>query len=163
MLFLLCPLHTKFEAQTLFLAKGIYSNWDCLGNIAAGINHLQLVKEQVSRLLRSSYQGSTHMDVDTLALLWQIANKAKGLELQSLVPGCDHDSAAKPVTDIYTTGFRKFQSSSLATFNKKLEDMQESSPTQPKVDEIAPCQVMECADIDDLESPSGDQSVLHEE
>lgn len=160
---MLCPLHTKFGVQTLFSAKGIYSNWDRLGNIAAGINHLQLVKKQVAKSLRSGYQGSTHTDVDTSALIWRIANKAKELELQILVPGCDCDSSAKPVADIYTNGFRKFQSSSLATFNKKLEDMRQGSPTQPEVDEIPPCQVMEGVDNDDLESPSGEPSVLHED
>lgn len=121
------------------------------------------MKKQVSKSLRSGYQGSTHTDVDTSALVWRVANKANEYELQSLVPGRDYDSTAKPAIDIYTTGFRKFQSSSLATFNKKLEDMREGSPTQPEVDEIAPCQVMERTDIDDLESSGSEPSVLHEE
>ncbi|KAF8265909.1 hypothetical protein EI94DRAFT_1587312, partial [Lactarius quietus] len=55
---------------TLFTAKGIYSNWDCLSNILAGINYLQLVKKQVTNLLKSGYQGSTHKDVDTSGLVW---------------------------------------------------------------------------------------------
>jgi hypothetical protein len=104
-----------------------------------------------------------HTNVDTSALIWWIANKAKELELQSRVPGCDHDSAAKPVTDIYTNGFRKFQTSSLATFNKKLNNMREGTPTQPEVDKISPCQVMEDADADDLEPPGDELSVLHED
>jgi hypothetical protein len=88
-----------------------------------GINHLQLVKKQVTSSLKSGYQGTTHTNVDTSELVWRIAKKAKELELQRVVPDRDNDSTARPVVDILTAGFRKFQSSSLATFNKKLADM----------------------------------------
>ncbi|KAH8986497.1 hypothetical protein EDB92DRAFT_1818309 [Lactarius akahatsu] len=98
--------------------KGIYSNWDRLGNIAAGLNYLQLVKKQVTKSLKSGYRGSTHTDVDTSALVWRIANKA--------------------IVDILTTGYRKFQTLSLATFNKKVANMRQGKPmaSQSEVDEI---------------------------
>jgi len=66
----------------LFAAKGIYSNWDRLGNIAAGVEYLQNVKKQVSKSVKSGYQGKTHTVVDTSMLVWRIANKARELQLQ---------------------------------------------------------------------------------
>ena len=56
--------------QSLFAVKGIYSNWDCLGNIAAGINYLQLVKKQVTKSLMSGYRGSTHTVINMSVLVW---------------------------------------------------------------------------------------------
>ncbi|KAH9010955.1 hypothetical protein EDB83DRAFT_2234175, partial [Lactarius deliciosus] len=135
--------------KTLFAAKGIYLNWDQLSNISAGINYLQLVKKQVTKSLKSGYQGSTHTDVDTSALVWRIANKARELELQTTIDNL----TSHPVADIFTTGFKKFQTSSLATFNKKLADMRQGSPGpnhwQSEVDEIAPCQVIEDEGVED--------------
>lgn len=148
--------------KSLFAAKGIYSNWDRLGNIATGINYLQLVKKQVTNSLKSGYRGTTHTDVDTSVLVWRIAKKVKELELQSVVPDRDANSTARPVVDIIKAGYRKFQSSSLATFNKKLADMRQGKSSQPEADEITPCQVIEDAEVDDTEQDT-EVSVLHEE
>ncbi|KAF8264454.1 hypothetical protein EI94DRAFT_1805827 [Lactarius quietus] len=148
--------------KTLFAAKGIYSNWDCLGNIAAGINYLQLVKKRVTNSLRSGYRGTTHTDVDTSGLIWRIANKARELELHSVIPDRNSKTTAWPVTDIYTAGFRKFHTSSLANFNKKLADTRKGTSTQPELDEIAPCQLAEDLDADNAE-PQGEISALHED
>ncbi|KAF8273933.1 hypothetical protein EI94DRAFT_1563157, partial [Lactarius quietus] len=109
--------------KSLFAAKGIYSNWDRLGNIAASINYIQLVKKQVTRSLKSGYRGTTHTDVDTSALVWQIENKAKELEVQCTIPDHDTNYTASPVVDIFTAGYKKFQTSSLAMFNKKIADI----------------------------------------
>jgi hypothetical protein len=147
--------------QTLFAAKGIYSNWDRLRNITAGINYLQMVKKQVTKSLKSGYRGSTHTDVDTSTLVWRVANKAAELEIQHKVTCREGNSTAQPRVNILTTGFCKFQSSSLATFNKKLTDMRQGGISQPEVDDIAPCQVVEGADMDDMET--GELSALHKD
>lgn len=149
--------------QSLFAAKGIYSNWDRLGNISAGINYLQLVKKQVTTSLKSGYRGSTHTNVDTSALVWRVANKSAELKLQCKVKRREGNSTAQPRVDILTHGFRKFQSSSLATFNKKLEDMRQGDISQPEVDDIAPCQVVDDTDADDLEAGNGELSALHDD
>ncbi|KAH9036996.1 hypothetical protein EDB85DRAFT_2142800 [Lactarius pseudohatsudake] len=152
--------------KTLFAAKGIYSNWDRLGNISAGINYLQLVKKQVTKSLKSGYQGSTHTDVDISALVWRIANKARELELQTTIVDQEDNLTLRPVANIFTTGFKKFQTSSLVTFNKKLADMRQGSPGpnhwQSEVDKIAPCQVIEDEGVDDSDV-SGELSVLHDD
>jgi hypothetical protein len=154
------------KPQSLFVAKGIYSNWDRLRNIAAGINYIQLVKKKVTNSLKSGYQGSTHTDVDTSALVWRIANKAKELELQHTVPDCEGNSTARPVVDIFTAGYKKFQTSLLATFNKKIVDMRQGKTKQlePEDDEIIPCRIVEGLDMDDSE-PTGELefSALHDD
>jgi hypothetical protein len=98
-------------------------NWDWLGNIATGINYIQLVKKQVSRSLKSGYQGSRHTDVDTSVLIWRIADKAEELGLQCAIPDRDTQVTVHLVVDILVTGYSKFQTSSLATFNKKIADI----------------------------------------
>ena len=98
------------------------------------------------------------------ALIWRIANKANELDLQHIVPNQEGSSTMRPVVDIFTTGYKKFQTSSLVTFNKKLADLRQGRARElkPEVDEITPCQVVEDLDADNVE-PLGEQSALHED
>jgi hypothetical protein len=70
------------EQQRLFAAKGIYSNWDRLGNIAATVDLLQAIKEQISSSIRSGYQLKNHKAVDSAALVRRIGDKSLELGLQ---------------------------------------------------------------------------------
>lgn len=150
--------------QGLFAAKGIYSNWDRLGNIAAGINYLQLIKKHVTRSLGSGYQGSTHTEVDTSSLVWRIARKSKELNLQSLIVGREANTNCKVVTDVIASGHKKFETSSLVTFNKKIADMKQGIPLHMETDEIAPCQVIDTTDpnLDEIEITE-ENSDIHED
>jgi hypothetical protein len=67
----------------------------------------------------------------------------------------------QPRANILTACYQKFQSSSLATFNKKLADMRKGGISEPEVNDIAPCQVVEGSDTDKLET--GELSALHED
>ncbi len=117
----------------MFAAKGIYSNWDRLGNIAAGINHLQAIKKQVMNSIKSGYQGSTHTSVDTSELVWRIANKAEELQLQELHTDRQANARVKPVVDLTKVGYKKFEMASLATFNKKISAMKQGLLCQQKL------------------------------
>jgi hypothetical protein len=79
----------------------------------------------------------------TSALVWRVANKANELELQCVIPVRVANLTAHPVIDIITAGYRNFQTSSLATVNKKIADMKQGKPSQPEANEITPCQVVE--------------------
>jgi hypothetical protein len=129
-----------------------------------GINYIQLVKKQVMQSLKSGYRGSTHKDVDTSVLVWRIANKTEELELQYVIPDREAKSTMHPVVDIFIAGYKKFQTSSLATFNKKIADIHQGRARQiePETDEIAPCQVVEGPDADDSE-PLEELSALHKD
>lgn len=86
--------------------------------------------------MRANYQGSTHKAVDTSKLVWRIANKARELRLQEVVLVRDGQSSAKPVPDLRTEGREKFAASSLATFNKKVQDMAAGRVVLPENDEM---------------------------
>jgi hypothetical protein len=114
--------------------------------------------------LGSGYQGSTHTDVDTSALVWRVAHKSRELGLQCATVDREANANCKAVTDVVASGHKKFEASSLATFNKKIADMKQGVPLQMEANEIAPCQVTDTADpiLDELEV-SEDQSDIHEE
>ncbi|KAF8873927.1 hypothetical protein BD779DRAFT_1451327 [Infundibulicybe gibba] len=138
--------------KALFASKGIYSNWDRLGNISAGIVYFQNIKKQVSRSMQAGYQGSTHTAVDTSALVWRVANKAQELNLQHYVPNREGRSIAKLVPDLRALGREKFESSSLATFNKKIADLKEGRPPVMEEDEIVPVALAVDDSSDEVES-----------
>ena len=48
----------------------------------------------------------------------------------------DGQSSAKPVPDLHTEGREKFTASSLATFNKKVQDMAAGRVVLPENDEM---------------------------
>lgn len=99
------------------MAKGIYANWDRLGNLSAAINHIQTIKRQVIRKL-AGYKGSTHTAADTTNLVLLVAKKACEHKLQSRTE--NRAKGIKPVADIRQVGHRKMETSTLATFNKKI-------------------------------------------
>lgn len=130
----------------------MYSNWERLGNILAAVNHLQKVKVQVARSMHTNYQGSTHKQADTSALVWRIANKAWDLDLQ------DHNknqhnqnTSTRRVPDLRSLGQDKFASSSLATFNKKVQDLIAGYAVEEEADEMTPVslEVGEDGEIED--------------
>ncbi|KAJ3545921.1 hypothetical protein NMY22_g2257 [Coprinellus aureogranulatus] len=108
--------------KTLFASKGIYSNWERLGNISASVNCLMNIKKRVAESLEAGYQGKKHQDVDTSALVWRVASKAREYALFTTDPERHNNALAKPSTDVITVGYSKFESASLATFNKKMTE-----------------------------------------
>jgi hypothetical protein len=114
----------------------MYANWDRLGNISACVNHLPFIKKQVSNSVKSSYQGSTHTDADTSSLVWRVANTARDLKLQTKLMKRD-GVQPKAITDLRRIGRQKFESSSLSTFNKKIQDLKLGNPMEREVDDIS--------------------------
>jgi len=88
--------------------------------------------------------------------------KSQELGLQSVTIDWKANSNCKAVADVITTGHKKFESSSLATFNKKIANLKQGIPIQMETDEITPCQVIDTMNTDDLEL-SEENSALHED
>jgi len=107
--------------QELFVAKGLHAQWDRLAHISACASHIQSLKKHVSRSVKATYQGSTHSDVDTKSR-WRAANKSRDLKLQIKLPNRAEATQPKLVADLRQSGWEKFGSSSLTTFNKKIEE-----------------------------------------
>ena len=115
-----------------FVAKGLRSSWDTLGDISGAVLHLQAVKKQLTKALGASYDGKTHSTPDTSMLVWKVANKVRELVLSKYQPGRKGNDKQRSVTNLINVGERKLLSSSLETFNKKLACMKAGN-----VDEIA--------------------------
>jgi len=109
--------------KTLFSSKGIYSTWDCLGDISACIVQLEDIKRQTCMALGVAHQGSSHHTPNTSHLVWKVADKACKLKILTFDPHRARSCPAKCCPDLMALGEAKLQLSSLATFNKKLQGL----------------------------------------
>jgi hypothetical protein len=124
--------------KRLFASKGVYSQWDRLGNISAAISHLQAIKKQVSHSMKAGYQRLNHTAADTSVLVWRIADKAQELNLHTKLTDRQENKIVKPLINLVVAGYKKFESSSLATFNKKISDSKVGVLTIQEADDIVP-------------------------
>ena len=85
--------------------------------------------------MNAGYQGSTHSDVDASSLVWRVVNKACKLKLQTKLNR--NVSMPKPITDLWNMGWQKFESASLAMFNKKIQDLKAGRLVEGETDDIA--------------------------
>jgi hypothetical protein len=115
-----------------FVAKGLRSSWDRLGDISGAVIQLQNVKKQVSNALGASYQGKTHTTPDTSRLVWRVTNEVRELVLGKYLPDRKGNDKQKLVTNLIDIGEKRLISSTLETFNKKLACMKAGN-----VDELA--------------------------
>jgi hypothetical protein len=121
-----------------------------------------MIKKQVSKSIQASYQGSTHTNVDTSALVWRIATKARDLKLQTKTPNRKDNKTVKHIIDLQACGFKKFESSALAAFNKKIALIKQGKEIPVEEDEITTCPIVgHTMDTDNIEN-YGELTVLHE-
>lgn len=126
--------------QRFFAAKGVYANWDRLGDISASVGLLQHIRKQVGRSLGIAYHGLTHITPDTNGSVRKIAHKINELKMHVFTPGRKTNTTVKPVVDSLASGEQKLKSSTLATFNRKVQSMLagEGPGIEPEEDEIPP-------------------------
>ncbi|KAF9537103.1 hypothetical protein CPC08DRAFT_552875 [Agrocybe pediades] len=132
--------HLIGELKKQYSSKGIYGSWDYLGNISACIDSLQKMKKQVSTSLKAAYQGTRHSDVDVSDLVWRVARNAQDRQLLEQIPVRDGVPRPTTVPDVRLLGRKTFESASLATFNKKLQEFKSGIPMEcePSADDIDP-------------------------
>lgn len=106
-----------------FVAKGLRSSWDRLGDISGAVLQLQNVKKQVSKALGASYEGKMHTTPNTSPLVWKVAREVQELVLSKYQPGHKGNDKQKVVINLIDIGEKRLLSSSLDTFNKKLACM----------------------------------------
>ena len=109
--------------KMLFSSKGIYSTWDRLGDISACIVQLEDIKRQTCMALGVAHQGSSHHTPNTSHLVWKVADKTCELNILTFDPHQAGSGLAKCHPDLMALGEAKLHSSSLATFNKKLQGL----------------------------------------
>ena len=69
----------------------------------------------------------------------------------------------KPVVDVQIHGYQKMESSSLATFNKKMEAMKVGHATNIEIDELPPCQLVVEATTEVNSEEMDSESALHDD
>jgi len=109
--------------KTLFASKGIYSMWDRLGDISACIVQFEVIKRQTCAALGVAHKGSTHYAPNTCHLVWRVADKSCELVLLVFHNDREGNEKIKHRPDLMATGEAKLHSSSLTTFNKKLQGL----------------------------------------
>lgn len=113
--------------------------------------------------MQAGYQGTTHKDVDTSMLVWRIANKVRELKLQESVVNREGISRLKATPDLRVIGYQKFINSSLATFNKKIENMKQGKSTPLEDNDIPPLALTENSITIENEGNEIDEiSMLHD-
>lgn len=147
----------------MFAAKGIYSNWERLGNIAAAINHLQSVKKQVSQSIKSNYQGTGHPKPDLSVGVRRISDKSEEHQFEKKIIKRLENRRIKQTSNLIGGGYKKYESASLASFNKKIDNLKDGIPSNNEVDEIAPLGINVCSPDDDDDSHIDRDSVLHDD
>ncbi|KAF8240975.1 hypothetical protein L208DRAFT_1020850, partial [Tricholoma matsutake] len=115
--------HCIDKTKGMFVAKGIYADWDRLLNISAAIDVLDEVQKNVSLSLDMSYRGTMHTTLDTSDLVWRVANKACELKLNEFQADHEGNSSIKETVDTLASGEHLLKLATIATFNKKLESL----------------------------------------
>lgn len=90
-----------------------------MANVSGAIRHIQNVKKQVARSMDLSYSAS-HTKPDLAPPVWKIADIIRTKMLQKLMPDRDENIACKLMKDLRAIGYKILESSTLATFNKKM-------------------------------------------
>ncbi|KIK90529.1 hypothetical protein PAXRUDRAFT_151728, partial [Paxillus rubicundulus Ve08.2h10] len=106
-----------------FTGKGVYTTWDCLGDISATVDLLQNVQKQVGRAMGIAYHGSTHITPDTSASIRKVAYKLGELQLHIPCTEQANNTCVMPMVDVLASREQKLKSSTLVTFNCKVQAM----------------------------------------
>ena len=139
------------SGKRFFTAKGVYASWDQSG-ISAAVDHLQHIRKQVGSSLGISYHGLIHTTPDTDSPVQKISYKVNKLAMHVVAPPCHNTNttAVKPVVDALAAGERKLKSSTLSTFNRKVQTLLagKSPGVEAEEDEIPPASFDFTVDMD---------------
>lgn len=129
--------HLIGYVKTLFAAKGIHSSWEHLGNISAGVKNLMHLKKRVSYDIETAYQTREHKTPDTTTeLTWRVVKCLRDTQLLLFQKGRAESKTAKAIPDLRLKGDRHLESSSVATFSRKISQWRAGGPFGEEEDEI---------------------------
>ncbi|KAF9070725.1 hypothetical protein BDP27DRAFT_1198239, partial [Rhodocollybia butyracea] len=61
--------HNIGNIKETYSSKGVYADWDHLGDIAGSTIHMQAAKKKVGKMFDTSYKKKTHSNVNTTDLV----------------------------------------------------------------------------------------------
>ena len=116
--------------------------------------------------MKAGYQRLNHTAADSSVLVWHIADKARELDLHTKLTDQSENMNTKSLVNLVVTGYKKYESSSLATFNKKISDSKVGVLTIQEADDIVPMVFTlnssdEVYDEDDRDSESESVLLVH--
>jgi len=146
------------KPQFLFASKGLYASWERLGDISAGVDHLQKIKKEIGEAL-GGYKGKTHTTPDISDLVWKVANDVREAELLIFKVHRDRypNDCATPVVNILAKGEQKLKSSSLKTFNSKIRILKSGHFVDEEVDDIPVADYAERIVTEDADNEDGSE------
>ncbi|KAF9058400.1 hypothetical protein BDP27DRAFT_1241329, partial [Rhodocollybia butyracea] len=114
--------HNIGYVKDLYGAKGIYGVWDLLADVSAAIVSAQDCKKKVRKMMDTSYQKRGHSDVNTSALVWDVA---RAIDNEKLL---DYDTTQKTnttwkhtvVPNLQADGYQKLRAT-IGSFNKRMK------------------------------------------
>ncbi|THU96721.1 hypothetical protein K435DRAFT_567823, partial [Dendrothele bispora CBS 962.96] len=112
--------HIIGALKLLLASKGVYSDWHNYRDISAAIKYLERLKKQVRASTKCAYQKTGHTESDTSILVWRVASAAESYKLLQKWADRPQNTKAVASPDLLAAGQRKFESTTLTTFNAKL-------------------------------------------
>jgi hypothetical protein len=108
------------------------------------VEFLQNIKKQVTAALGCPYKGTSHTTPDTSDCVWKVANKVKELGLYKFEIGREGNEMAKKTVNILSLGEKRLKSSTLATFNKKVQRLHEDISMMMRNWMLTRCRLQHC-------------------
>ncbi|EIN10215.1 hypothetical protein PUNSTDRAFT_64360 [Punctularia strigosozonata HHB-11173 SS5] len=127
--------HLVRIGKSMLPNHGSPNYWEILGDASAAIPSLQKARDAYVHGLKGNYMGTSHTTPDTSAAVWSVMDAAHTHKLQTTNP---LRKAVKPTVDTILTGRNKLQSSSVDTFNKKIQAMGLGVDVGVETDELEP-------------------------
>ncbi|KAJ7588945.1 hypothetical protein C8J56DRAFT_785396, partial [Mycena floridula] len=113
--------HLIGYTKKLHTSKGVHASWEHLGNISSAIKHLIGLKKRVATEMDTVYHGNSHSTPDTSALVWRVFKDLKKTKIQTFNAHRKRTSTVVPFVNLHCKGFHTLATSSLKTFNAKME------------------------------------------
>ncbi|THV02113.1 hypothetical protein K435DRAFT_582693, partial [Dendrothele bispora CBS 962.96] len=112
--------HIIDALKFLLASKGVYSDWKKYRDYTAAIKSLEALKRTVLTSMKTTYQKAGHSAPDTSRLVWQVASAAESWRLLDNFPDREENQGAVAFPDLIAIGHKKFESSVLKNFNRKI-------------------------------------------
>ncbi|THU75799.1 hypothetical protein K435DRAFT_880153 [Dendrothele bispora CBS 962.96] len=128
--------HIIGELKILLASKGVYTDWHTYRDISPAIKYLELLKKRVRYSTKCAYQKTGHTKGDFSTLVWRVASVAESYQLLEEQTERAENKVAVAFPDLLAIGHKKFESSTLNTFNAKLKEWRDGIPAEDIKDDI---------------------------
>jgi hypothetical protein len=123
MFFVVRDQSTYLSNQTVFTSKGVHASWDRLGDISVASNVLRATKKRLGGELKTIYRGRTHKLPDLSKSVQKVFRMAVEIGLLDSSSSGDSIDPKYGIVDVLEAGKKSLKSSTLESFNKKVQHL----------------------------------------